>query len=202
MSTSQTFEELLRRRRMTRWFLANPVEPALLEEIARVITRAPSGAYAQGQHLLIVTDPRKRSRITEFARPFASWVAEAPAMLLLVASEAAYRDRFTYGGGRGAEWPVPFWYVDAGAALMLILLAAADRGLGAGVFGVPADGWSKIEQLVALPDEHHLVALIALGYAADDATSEETTRFLSAGRVPLSARIHWDGWCGGRDRKS
>ena len=31
--------------------------------------------------------------------------------------------------GEEIDWPVPYWFVDAGAALMLVLLAAIDEGL-------------------------------------------------------------------------
>ena len=41
--------------------------------------------------------------------------------------------------GEEIEWPVPYWFVDAGAALMMLLLASLDEGLAAGVSGVPLD---------------------------------------------------------------
>ena len=37
------------------------------------------------------------------------------------------------------EWPVPFWHVDAGAAMMLVLLAAIEEGLGGGRLRSPGE---------------------------------------------------------------
>ena len=61
--------------------------------------------------------------------------------VLVCVREADYHERYQQVDklvdGQEIEWPVPFWYVDAGAALMLILLAAIDEGLAAGLSGVP-----------------------------------------------------------------
>jgi hypothetical protein len=52
--------------------------------------------------------------------------------------ETLVRDKLQ--DGKEIEWPVPYWHLDAGAALMLILLAAIDEGLAAGVYvGRPLD---------------------------------------------------------------
>ena len=45
--------------------------------------------------------------------------------------------------GQEIDWPVPYWFVDAGAALMLLLLAAIDEGLGAGRVGRSARGCGR-----------------------------------------------------------
>ena len=37
--------------------------------------------------------------------------------------------------GTEIDWPIPYWYVDVGATMMLILLAAVDEGLAAGFLG-------------------------------------------------------------------
>src|SRR5262249_60157548 len=49
---------------------------------------------------------------------------------------SASRTRFRPDGSE-ILWPVPYWFVDAGCALMLVLLAAVDAGLAAGVTGAP-----------------------------------------------------------------
>ena len=46
-------------------------------------------------------------------------------------------DKAATGLGRSAAaWPVPYWTVDAAFAVMTLLLAAEDAGLGALFFGV------------------------------------------------------------------
>ena len=59
------FQELLPRRRMVRHYAPEPVSRQALERIVATVRRAPSAGYSQGQRLLVVTDPEKR---TELAR--------------------------------------------------------------------------------------------------------------------------------------
>jgi hypothetical protein len=57
-----------------------------------------------------------------------SWLGSASAQFLVMTREADYHERYQKDDkleeGEEIEWPVPSWDVDAGAALMLILLAA------------------------------------------------------------------------------
>ena len=84
-------------------------------------------------------------------------------------AKADYHDRYREadkltGDGEEIEWPVPYWYVDAGAAVMLIWLAAIDEGLAAGIFGVHA--WSDVRDLLGIPDDVTPVGILTLGKPA------------------------------------
>ena len=48
-------------------------------------------------------------------------------------------------------WPVPYWFVDAGALMMLVLLAAIDEGLASAFIGHP-DQKRIFDELLGLPD--------------------------------------------------
>ena len=188
------FRQLAARRRMTRTFAETAVLRQTLEAVVSCIRHAPSGAYAQGQRVVVVCDAARRAQIVQLAGDYGAWARSAPAIAVVLGSEASYRDRFRYADDREGPWPVPYWYVDAGAALMLILLAADDHGLGAGVFGLPLGRWEELADLIGVPPEVHVVALVALGYPAEDPTEAVTTSQLTAGRVPVRDRIHWDCW--------
>ena len=54
-------------------------------------------------------------------------------------------------GGVEITWPVPYWYVDAGALMMLVLLAAIDEGLAGAFIGHP-DQKRIFDELLGLPD--------------------------------------------------
>src|SRR5437899_4676070 len=144
------FRDVLSRRRMHRAFLPEPVPEASLERIVRTIRRAPSGGFSQGQSLVVVTDPDVRRRIAEgfdeasfVASGGAPFVSQAPVHIVLCADETKYHERYnepdklTLTDGVEIGWPVPYWFVDAGALMMLILLAAIEEGLGAAFIGHP-----------------------------------------------------------------
>jgi nitroreductase len=142
------FAEVVRRRRMVRGFTPEPVPWDVVERLARTAQYAPSAGCAQGVSIVAVTDPERRQQVAEIAgqarytraghRP---WIAEAPVQLVLCASEAAYHRRYREPDklrpdGSETDWPIAYWHTDAGAALMLLLLAAVDAGLGAAFVGV------------------------------------------------------------------
>ncbi len=69
----------------------------------------------------------------------------APVHVVVGMREESYHERYRkpdklLEDGSEIDWHVPWWWVDAGKAMMLLLLAAIDEGLGAGLFGLfPAE---------------------------------------------------------------
>lgn len=193
------FYELLGRRRMVRNYLPRPVPDECLERILQAGLRGPSAGFAQGQHLCVVTSAERRRGIAELAgeadyvaRGFDPWLSRAPVHLLLCCDPDDYRRRYAQPDKNGLEeWPVPYWLVDAGAAFMLILLAAVEEGLAAGFLG--AHRLEGVRALLQIPDSVEVIGLITLGYAAPDRRSSS----LAAGRRPPAEVIHREVWGGG-----
>ena len=84
-------------------------------------------------------------------------------------SEQAYLDRYAepdkgWTDRDPGRWSAPYWWVDAGMASMLALLAAVDSGLGAGFFGIPTDRISAVRAAFGIPDEQLSVGVISIGY--------------------------------------
>src|ERR1700735_3518539 len=96
------FEEVVRKRRMTRRFSGDPIPEALLDELLRVGTRAPSAGFTQGIDLVVLTSDEARSRFWQVASD-GSWrdraesaagLVAAPAVVVPVADAQAYTDRY------------------------------------------------------------------------------------------------------------
>jgi nitroreductase len=201
------FRELLQQRRMVRHYDPEPVPRETLERICRSVRRAPSGGFSQGQRLIVVTDAETRAKIAELLHEDA-WVAEgrepwmsvAPAHVVVCTREQDYHDRYNepdklaVTGGVEIEWPAPFWYVDAGAAMMLILLAAIDEGLAAGVYGVTVPEMQAFKDLLGIPGDVFVVAGVTVGKGkADPNASRVTSRFTQM-RRSLDEVVHWERW--------
>jgi nitroreductase len=200
------FREILERRRMHRSFLPDPIDREVIERIARTIRRAPSGGFSQGQSLVIVTDQRLRR---EIARGFdeesyvrngsAPFISTAPVHMVVSATEERYHERYrkpdklAQTGGVEITWPVPYWFVDAGAAMMLILLAAIDEGLAAAFVGHP-DQESFLRGLLGLPEDTVPIGVALIGRPAADPLSERGTSRLTEARRPLADVVRWDRW--------
>ena len=167
-----------------------------------VIRRAPSGGFSQGGSIVVVTDDEQRHAI---ARAFGdehyssggrNYIADAPVLLVISANEALYHARYNEAdklaatGGTEVTWPVPYWFVDAGALMMLVLLAAIDEGLASAFVGHP-DQKEIFDELLGLPAD-----VVPYRPRLD----RQARRGFSIRVAAQGARrvqedlVHWQGW--------
>ncbi|MGH8907372.1 MAG: nitroreductase family protein [Egibacteraceae bacterium] len=192
------FSEVVRARRMVRAYRPTPVDPAAVERILDTARRGPSAGYAQGLSLVVVTDPEQRRHVAEacdepeyIAKGFAPWVSRAPVHVIPCARRADYEQRYAEPDKADSlppdYWPAPFWWVDAGAALMLLLLAAVDEGLAAGFLG--ADPGS-LRTVLGIPSDVAPLGVVTIGHPAPDRRSGSLAR----GRKPIDEVVHRERW--------
>ena len=192
--------EILRRRRMVRAYEPEPVPREAIERIVRTVRRAPSAGFSQGQRLVVVTEAERRRRLAEIVGE-KSWVGDAPVLIVVCVREDDYHDRYrepdklALTGGVEIVWPIPFWHFDAGAAAMLILLAAIDEGYRSGLFGVFVEALPTFREELGLPEDVTIACCITIGRAADDddEASARSSR-LTRRRRPLDDVVRWERW--------
>jgi len=98
--------------------------------------------------------------------------------------------------GEEIGWPAPYWYVDAGAAFLLLQLAAIDEGLAAGVYGVLPEQVPEVKALLAVPEDVHFVCLVTIGHPAPDPQETRLVSRLSQRRLALDELVRWERWVG------
>lgn len=183
---------------MVRAYRPDPVDPAAVERILDAAHHAPSAGYSQGQSFVVVTDPAVRTRIAEACREpsyrtrgFVPWVSAAPVLVVLCVREGAYHERYAEPDKARSvpppQWAVPYWWVDAGAALMLLLLATVDEGLAAGFLAADPDG---LRAGLGIPQDVAPLGVVTIGHPAPDRRS----RSLRRGRRPLAEIVHRERW--------
>jgi nitroreductase len=187
------FAEVLRRRRMVRAYTGDPVDPEIVERIAGSASRAPSAGWAQGVSVIAVTD---RVAIAELAkacgeasyveRGFDAWLSSAGAHLVVCCEPDVYRRRYEEPDKDPAVLEsLPWWWVDAGAALTAILLSTVSEGLAAGFHG--GHGSDGVRPLLGIPDDVLVVGIVTVGHAAPDRRSSSLDR-------PRRNRVHHGRW--------
>jgi nitroreductase len=195
------FREVLRRRRMVRRFDPRPLPAEVLDRILHSATRGPSAGFSQGLDLLVLEGPAAvrdfwlATADPRYGKPYST--AEPPVIVLVLADKQAYLDR--YGApdkaGLGMEveegWPVPYWDLDAAMAVMLMLLAATDEGVGAWYFGV-FHGAETLLDRYGVPPGHHLIGAVALGHPGADDRPGGSSR--TRHRRPLDEIVHRGRW--------
>jgi FMN reductase [NAD(P)H] len=197
--------DLLKRRRMVRHYLPDPIPQETIERIVSVVRRAPSGGFSQGHRLVVVTASEARLELARLAGEeeyvalgMEPWISVAPVHLFVGAREESYHERYRQPDklrdGEEIGWPAPYWYVDAGAAFMLLQLAALDEGLAAGVFGVLPEQVPAVKQLLGVPDDVHFVCVLTIGRPAPNPHESEQISRLSQRRLPLDELVRWEHW--------
>jgi nitroreductase len=198
-------QEILPQRRMVRAYRPDPVPHDAIERILRAGRRAPSAGFSQGQAFVAVTDPDVRRAVAEAlgeelytGRGGTPWISTAPLHVIVTVDEERYHERYRQAdklaitGGVEIHWPVPYWYVDAGAAMMLILLAAVDEGLAAGFAGHPEQE-RRLRDVLGLPAGVVPIGVITIGYEAEDPNATDSSVFKRRRRA-WDETCHWQRW--------
>ncbi len=199
------FADILRRRKAVRSYLDEPIPRETLERIVARGRKIPSAGHSQGLRLLVVTDEEARRAMAELALEpeyvasgLEPWISRAPAHIIVCVREEDYRARYrepdkVHGEEEAEEfaWPVPYWWVDAGAAVMLIWLAALDEELACGVYGMPGDGWEGLRGLLGIPADVQPVAVLTIGKQGPETTVQGSAK---RGWKPLDEVVRWESW--------
>ncbi|MFV0258436.1 MAG: nitroreductase family protein [Acidimicrobiales bacterium] len=189
----------LARRRMVRAFAPDPIDRDTLDDLLDRARRAPSAGNTQATAFVVLDTPATTAAYWDVTLPPPrragfrwSELLSAPALVLVTTRPAAYPARYAaadkvatgLGAGTGA-WPVPYWWVDAGAVIQNILLLAVDAGLGACLFG-PFEHEAAVIRRFDLDADTRIVASIALGRPRPDTPGRSARR----PRPPRDAVIH------------
>ena len=195
--------ELFAWRRDVRRFRPDPVAPALLHDLLRQASLAPSVGFSQPWRFVLVDDPDRREAIarnfeTENARALATYsgeaaeqyarlklsgLREAPVHLAAFAEMDPVRG---YGVGRQTmPETVPYSVV---TAVYTFWLAARAAGVGVGWVSI-LDPESAARTL-DVPEGWRLVAYLCVGYPAETHSDPELERYGWESRVAIEDCIY------------
>lgn len=185
--------DAVRRRRMVRDFQDRSVPAETVDSLIDLARRAPSAGNAQPWSF-VVLEGEQTARLWDITLPPERRAAfrwqgllRAPVIVLPLVSADAYLRRYSesdkVGTGLGADtdaWPVPYWWVDGGMAIHVLLLGAVDAGLGALFFGLFGDERAILDAL-GVPGKWRAPGAVALGWPVPD----EPGRSVNRPRPPL-----------------
>lgn len=173
--------DAVRRRRMVRAYRDEPVATDVVDALLDLARRAPSAGNSQAVRFLVLDSPAAVAGYWDLTLPEArradfAWpgLVTAPVLVIVLVDPAAYvaryaeADKSATGLGEGTEaWTVPYWWVDGGAAVEALLLAAVDAGLGACLFGL-FDAEDTVLEAHGVPEGWRAVGTVSLGWPAPD----------------------------------
>jgi nitroreductase len=168
--------DTIRARRNVRQYTNQPIAREDLERILEAGRRAPSAGNWQPWDFVVVTD---RDQLIELAKVWergGRHIAQSAATIALVAKDPVderYRELLPY---------------DFGQATAIMMLAAADLGIGSGHSSVHDQDQAR--RVLGLPDGYRAAYLIGLGYPAD----RPLQPLVKPDRRPFGEVVHWSRW--------
>ncbi len=197
------FSEVVLKRRMVRHFSPEQVDLEVIKRILDLARHAPSAGFTQGQSFVVVTRPELKQKIARLCDEesyvesgFHPFISEAPVLVVPCTSEAAYHRRYQEADkvnedGSEIAWPIPFWHMDIGCAIMILLLGVVNEGLAAGFAGIPDPGdYAILREVLGIPAEVTPVGVIPIGHRAPDKLSGSLKR----GRKAEAEYVHYEQW--------
>lgn len=160
-----SFLELTKKRYSVRKYKDEPVEREKLLQVLEAARYAPSACNYQPWHFIVVTDEELKNRIAEtYPR---DWFREAPVVIVACGDHSSSWKR-----GDGKD----HCDVDLAIAIEHMALAAAD--LGFCTCWVCAFDARRCHEILELPDNLEVVALLPLGYPAEEGIPEKKRKGL------------------------
>ncbi|MEM2703744.1 MAG: nitroreductase family protein [Candidatus Bathyarchaeia archaeon] len=137
--------EAIQRRHSVRAYEPTPVPREILGKVLEAARLAPSAGNIQPWHFIVVTDAEKRGKLAK--APFAGFLREAPVVIVGCGNQRA-----------SLRW----FMVDVAIAMQNMVLAATAEGLG--TCWVGSFNEEEVKEILKIPDDYRVVALLALGY--------------------------------------
>ena len=202
------FDDVVRTTATVRYYKPDPIPVALLGRVLDAARWAPSGGNRQPLRFIVVRDAEKKQRLQDLylpiweqyiagvrqgavrvgARPgivdhadhFAHHLAQIPVLLLVLARLADVHPtdhqlgRLSVVGGASID-----------PAVQNVLLAARNLGLGSALTTLHAAVEPQLKPLFGIPEDISVVAMVTLGWPAQEFPRPLTRR-------PLSERVFAD----------
>lgn len=162
-------KECIMGRRSIRNFTEAPVSHELIAEIVETASYAPSWKHTQIVRYIAVEGALK-DQVADCTSAYprnGEIIASAPMVIAVtvIKGRSGYERDGSFSTHRGDGWQM----YDAGVASEAFCLAAYEKGLGTVIMGIFDD--DKVAELLNVPAERDVIALIPVGYPAEEPTA-------------------------------
>lgn len=175
--------ECITTRRSIRKFKPDSIDHSLLESLISITSYSPSWKNSQITRYIVIEDSSILDKIIHDYTPEfnSNIIKQAPMLIALtfVKGRCGFERDGSFTTKKGDRWQM----FDAGIACQTFCLAAHEAGLGTVIMGI----WDEdgITELLNIPEDQELAALIAIGYPDIDPAApkrksvEELLTFIS-----------------------
>ena len=173
-------KELLLNRRVVRNYLETNEEFPNLSDIPKLTIKIPTAGFSRGIDIISVENKKNIKKLAIYAneesylkKGYGKWLSNSKAIFLILINEQAYHERYKeldkQNQTSSSNWSVPYWYVDAGAAMMNCMLLVEETGLKSGFLGSHNMEIQKIKSLLGIPEDIEILGFVTAGVEGDSA---------------------------------
>ena len=158
--------DCIKSRRSIRRFKPDSVKHSLVEEIISAASFSPSWKNTQITRYIAIEDPSLLGKIADDFTPSynSDIIRQTPVLIAVtyIKGRCGFERDGSYTTGKKDRWQM----FDAGVASEAFCLAAYEQGLGSVILGIFDE--AKIASLLDIPEDRELIALIPIGYPAEE----------------------------------
>ena len=175
MANEETYlQNLLANRKIVRIYIETTKEFPELQKVIDYAIKIPTAGFSRGIEFLHISKKENINKLAKLAneesyvqKGFNKWISNSLSIYLILINEKAYHDRYSEKDKKNStqsyEWIVPYWYVDAGAAMMNCMLLIEEIGLKSGFLGSHNMKSTEIKSLMKIPESYQLLGFVTAG---------------------------------------
>ena len=179
MQNEETYlQSLLNKRKIVRKYIETNKKFPALKTIPEYAIKIPTAGFSRGIEIIHISEKKNILQIakcsnedTYVEKGYDKWISNSLSLFLIVINEEAYHKRYMQidknTSTNSKEWEIPYWYVDAGAAMMNCMLLIEETGLKSGFLGSHNIAKDKIKKHLSIPSEYLLLGFITAGLEKD-----------------------------------
>ena len=175
MSEDFTYlENLISNRKVVRNYKKIRFDTEKLKNISKFSIKIPTAGFSRGIEILQVTNKLNIRNIAEhfneqeyIKKGKPKWISNSICLFFILLNENAYHQRYEspdkIKSVSSKDWDIPYWYVDAGAAMMNCMLLIEEQGLKSGFMGLHNTDRSRIHKMLNIPNTYKIIGMITAG---------------------------------------
>tara|TARA_B100000902_G_scaffold397345_1_gene460822 strand:+ start:2250 stop:2852 length:603 start_codon:yes stop_codon:yes gene_type:complete len=175
MDNEETYlQSLINKRKIVRNYLETNKSYPELKTIAKHAIKIPTAGFSRGIEIIHVSEKQNIDLLAKYSnediyveKGYEKWISKSLSLFLIIINVNAYHKRYSeidkINSKKAVDWDTPYWYVDAGAAMMNCMLLIEETGLKSGFLGSHNMSDDKIKKHLSIPDEYLLLGFVTAG---------------------------------------
>ena len=188
MNNEETYlHGLLKKRKIVRNYIQTNKKYPNLKKVADYAIKIPTAGFARGIEIINVSSKENIEKLAKLSneesyveKGFDKWISNSLSIFVILVNESAYHERYAEmdkeSATNSSNWDIPYWYVDAGAAMMNCMLLIEEMNLKSGFMGSHNMKIDGIKSLLQIEESYKILGFVTAGVEGNVNTKKKDTR--------------------------